>query len=115
MVGKRIAVQSGTTGAFYIEENGEGIEVVSFDEAAGPYLALDAGEVDGVMFDLVSQQDVANNDDTLAVVETFSTEEEYGLATKDAPNLLEAINASLAKFRGDGTYDDIYANWVPEA
>lgn len=115
MVGKRIAVQSGTTGAFYIEENGEGIEVVSFDEAAGPYLALDAGEVDGVMFDLVSQQDVADNDDTLAVVETFATDEEYGLATKDAPNLLEAINTSLAKFRGDGTYDDIYANWFPEA
>lgn len=114
MQGKRIAVQSGTTGAFYIEENGDGIEIVSFDEAAGPYLALDAGDVDGVMFDLVSQQDVADNDDTVAVVESFDTDEEYGLATKDSPNLLSSINESLADLREDGTYDEIYNTWFPE-
>jgi polar amino acid transport system substrate-binding protein len=110
-----VAVQTGTTGEIYAQDNWEGVEIVSFEEAAGPYLALDAGDVDGVLFDLVSQQDVANNDDTLEVVETYSTDEEYGLATKDAPNLLAAINASLAEFREDGTYDEIYAKWFPEA
>jgi polar amino acid transport system substrate-binding protein len=109
-----VAVQTGTTGEIYAQDNWEGVEIVSFEDAAGPYLALDAGDVDGVMFDLVSQQDVANNDDTVEVVETYSTDEEYGLATKDTPNLLEAINASLAKFREDGTYDEIYDKWFPE-
>jgi len=114
---ENVAAQTGTTGEIYAQENweGEGVEIVSFDDAAGPYLALDAGEVEGVIFDLVPQQDVADNDDTVVVVETYDTEEEYGLATKDTPNLLAAINDTLAQFREDGTYDDIYDKWFPEA
>jgi len=110
-----VAAQTGTTGEIYAEENWEGVEIVSFEEAAGPYLALDAGEVDGVLFDLVSQQDVADNDDTVVVVETYATDEEYGLATKDSPNLLTAINESLAELRDSGGYDDIYEKWFPGA
>lgn len=110
-----VAAQTGTTGEIYAQENWEGVEIVSFEDAAGPYLALDAGEVDGVIFDLVPQQDVADNDDTVTVVETYDTDEEYGLATKDTPNLLEAINESLAGLRDDGTYDEIFSKWFPEA
>jgi polar amino acid transport system substrate-binding protein len=110
-----VAAQTGTTGEIYAQENWEGVEIVSFEDAAGPYLALDAGEVDGVVFDLVPQQDVADNDDSVIVVETYDTDEEYGLATKDTPNLLTAINETLTKFRDDGTYDEIYGNWFPEA
>jgi polar amino acid transport system substrate-binding protein len=109
-----VAAQSGTTGEFYAQDNWEGVEIVSFEDAAGPYLALDAGEVDGVIFDLVSQTDVADNDDTLEVVETYETDEDYGLATKDSPNLLAAVNDTLAQFREDGTYDAIFAKWFPE-
>lgn len=116
LIGGSVAVQTGTTPEIYAQENweGEGVEVVSFEDAAGPYLALDAGEVDGVLFDLVSQQDVANNDDTVVIVETYDTGEEYGLATQDTPNLLAAINESLAGLREDGTYDEILNNWFPE-
>ncbi|HJS72334.1 MAG TPA: transporter substrate-binding domain-containing protein [Acidimicrobiia bacterium] len=110
-----VAAQTGTTGQIYAEENFEGVEVVTFEDAAGPYLALDAGEVDGVIFDLVNQQAVADEDDTVTVIENYDTGEEYGLATKDSPNLLAAINESLAGFREDGTYDEIYAAWFPEA
>jgi polar amino acid transport system substrate-binding protein len=113
MQDKSVSVQTGTTGEVWAQDNADGVEIVSFEDAAGPYLALDAGEVDGVLFDLVSQQDVADNDDTVAVVEAFDTGEEYGLATKDTPSLLEAINTSLAKFRDDGTYDEIYEKWFP--
>lgn len=109
-----VAAQTGTTGEIYAQENWGDVEVVSFEDAASPYLALDAGDVDGVVFDLVSQQDVADNDDTVVVVETYDTGEEYGLATQDTPNLLEAINTTLEEFRDDGTYDDIYDNWFPE-
>lgn len=110
-----VGVQTGVTGEIYAQENWEGVEIVSFDDAAGPYLALDAGEVDGVIFDLVSQQGVADLDDTVVVVETYETDEEYGLATKDTPNLLAAINETLAKFQEDGTYEEIYGKWFPGA
>jgi polar amino acid transport system substrate-binding protein len=110
-----VAAQVGTTGEVYANENFEGVEVVTFEDAAGPYLALDAGEVDGVIFDLVNQQAVADEDDSVAVIENYETGEEYGLATKDSPNLLAAINESLAGMREDGTYDEIYAAWFPES
>jgi polar amino acid transport system substrate-binding protein len=110
-----VAVQTGVTGEIYAQENWPDVEIVSFEDAASPYLALDAGDVDGVIFDLVSQQDVADNDDTMVVIETYDTGEEYGLATQGTPNLLDAINSTLSKFRDDGTYDDIYANWFPGA
>jgi ABC-type amino acid transport substrate-binding protein len=48
------------------------------------------------------------------VIETYATDEDYGLATKDTPNLLAAINDTLGKFRSDGTYDEIFNNWFPE-
>lgn len=110
-----VAAQTGTTGELYAQENWGDVEVVSFEDAASPYLALDAGDVDGVVFDLVSQQDVANNDDTVIVVETYDTDEEYGLATQGTPNLLAALNETLAEFRSDGTYDEIYDKWFPES
>jgi polar amino acid transport system substrate-binding protein len=110
-----VGAQVGTTGEVYANENWEGVEVVTFEDAAGPYLALDAGEVDGVIFDLVNQQAVADEDDTVTVVENYDTGEEYGLATQDSPNLLAAINESLAGMREDGTYDEIYAAWFPES
>jgi polar amino acid transport system substrate-binding protein len=117
--GLAVAVQTGTTGAAYAEENAEanGYEVVSFDDAAGPYLALNAGDVAGVLTDIVGNQGVADEDDTVTVVETYATDESYGLAVKEEGSeaLLEAVNASLAQFEEDGTYDEIYASWFPES
>jgi len=116
--GEGLAVQTGTTGAQYAEDNAEefGYEVVSFDDAAGPYLGLDSGDVAGVLTDLVGNQGVADEDDSVVVVETFNTDEQYGFAVKEEGSeaLLEAVNASLATFQDDGTYDEIYANWFPE-
>lgn len=116
--GLGLAVQSGTTGAVYAEEHAEefGYEVISFEDAAGPYLALDSGDVAGVMTDIVGNQGVADEDDTVTVVETFTTDEQYGFAVKEEGSeaLLEAVNASLAKLQDDGTYDQIHANWFPE-
>lgn len=111
--GKEIAVQTETTGHFFARDEGpDGIVIVEFPDADGPLLAMEAGDVDGFMTDLVAGQDIADSSGgRLAVVETFATDEEYGLATKGTPNLLAAINATLSRFRGDGTYDSIYSDW----
>ncbi len=111
--GREIGVQTGTTGHFYARDHGpDGIVIVEFPDADGPLLAMEAGDVEGFLTDLVAGQDIADSSaGRLVVVETFPTDEEYGLATKDTPNLLAAINATLSKFRGDGTYDRIYSDW----
>jgi polar amino acid transport system substrate-binding protein len=114
MAGKKLAVQTGTTGHFYARDNGpEGIEIVEFQDADGPLLAMEAGQVDGFMTDLVVTQDFVNSHEGFEVVATYPTDEVYGLAVKKdgAPNLLAALNASLKKLRDNGTYDRIYNEW----
>ncbi|HEX6947899.1 MAG TPA: transporter substrate-binding domain-containing protein [Acidimicrobiia bacterium] len=112
MVGKRLAVQTGTTGAFYAAENApDGVQVVEYQDADGPFLAIESGEADGFMTDLPVTQDYVERNAGWKVAETFDTGEQYGFATRDTPNLLAALNASLAKLRDDGTYDEIYSNW----
>ena len=112
MAGKKLAVQTGTTGHFSAEENGpEGMELVEFQDADGPFLAIEANTADGFMTDLPVTQDYVDNNPGWKVAATYDTDEVYGLATKDTPNLLAAINATLAKFKEDGTYDRIYDDW----
>jgi polar amino acid transport system substrate-binding protein len=107
-VGKEIAVQTGTTGHYYAEDEGpDGIIIVEFPDADSPWLALEAGDVDGFMTDLVVTQAFVASRAGYTIAGTFEPEE-YGLATKGSPNLLAAINATLAKFRSDGTYDRIF-------
>jgi polar amino acid transport system substrate-binding protein len=112
--GSSIAVQTGTTGEIYAQENApDDAELVSFDEPGDMFLALEAGNVQGVLQDIVTNGDYALNNEGATVVETYPTEEFYGFAVKEegAEDLLEAVNASLAKFQDDGTYDQIYADW----
>jgi polar amino acid transport system substrate-binding protein len=107
-----LAVQTGTTGEIWATENaGDGVEIVSFEAAGDLYLALDAGEVDGVITDLVGNQGyVDENPGVASVVQTFTTDEQYGLAVQEEGSeaLLEAVNTSLQKLRDDGTYDTIF-------
>lgn len=110
--GRPIAVQTGTTGHFFVRDEGpDDVEIVEFEDADGPWLALEAGSVDGFMTDQVATQEFVDANPGFMVVETFETGEEYGWATKDTPNLLAALNETLAKFQGDGTFDSIYSDW----
>jgi polar amino acid transport system substrate-binding protein len=112
--GSSIAVQTGTTGEIYAQENApDDAELVSFDDPGDMFLALEAGNVQGVLQDIVTNGDYALNNEGASVVETYPTEEFYGFAVKEEGSeaLLEAVNASLAKFQDDGTYDQIYADW----
>lgn len=110
-----LAVQSGTTGEFWANDNApEGVEIKSFEAAGDLYLALEAGEADGVVTDLVGNQGyVDDNPGVASVVGTYDTEEQYGLAVQEEGSeaLLEAVNASLQKLRDDGDYDTIFGEW----
>lgn len=112
--GSSIAVQSGTTGEMYAQENApDDAELVSFDNPGDTFLALEAGTVQGVLQDIVPNAEYALNNEGFSIVETYPTDESYGFAVKEegAEDVLAAINASLAKLRDDGTYDQIYADW----
>jgi polar amino acid transport system substrate-binding protein len=109
-----VAVQSGTTGETWLADNTpDGVEVIAFEAIGDLYLALEAGEADGVITDLVGNQGYVDEAGGAKVIESYDTGELYGLAVKEegSESLLTAVNASLDKLTNDGTYDDIYGEW----
>jgi len=108
--GDTVAVQRGTTGETWAQENlPEGVRVRSFPEAPDTYTALEAGNVTAVIFDEPSAVTEAEARDALEVVEKIDTGERYGFGVDPQnPELLEALNRVLAEIKEDGTYQRLY-------
>ncbi len=79
--GVKVGVQQGTTGKTYTEENAKGAEVVTFPSDAEMFQALKAGQVEALLQDLPVNLD-HTTDGQFKVVETYDTDEQYGLAIK---------------------------------
>lgn len=106
--GKKVGVQQATTGKTYAEENVKGADIVSFPGDAEMFAAIKAGQVDALLQDLPVNLD-HTKDGKFAVVETYSTNEQYGLAMKKGNTaLVEAVNEQLAAMKDDGSYQAIY-------
>jgi polar amino acid transport system substrate-binding protein len=110
--GKTVAVQTGTTGESYAAENLSGATIVSFDEPAAMFLALEGGQVDAILQDLPVNVERALSNDATALTATFPTGEQYGFAvSQDNPALATAVNAALAATRSSGTYQEIFEKY----
>ncbi len=115
--GKKLGVQSGTTGADYAKEHApKDADLISFDGEATLYQALKAGNVDAVLQDFPVNARHAQEGD-FTVVQEYDTGEKYGFAVKKdrTDGLLADINDALAAMKKDGTYDDIYQQFFHEA
>lgn len=109
--GRTIGVQSNTTGEAYARENApEDAEITSLEDPGSLFTALDADEVQAILQDLPVNSERARQDDTVEVVATFPTGEQYGfgMKTEGKEALAEAVNEQLAEMRQDGTYDQIF-------
>ena len=113
MAGKTIAVQTGTTGESYAKENAGSAKIQSFDDASAMFLALESGQVDGVLQDFpINAYRAVKQEGKTKVSATFVTDEQYGFAmAKDNTALNDAINESLNEFRATGVYDEIFAKY----
>jgi len=113
LVGLKVGVQRGTTGAEYAS-NIEGIEVSEFDDITIAFQALKNGDVDAIINDdPVSADILANNPDIEAVIVGEPlTDEFYGIAVQSGnTELLDSINTSLANIIASGQYAEIYMEW----
>ncbi|MHB8050482.1 MAG: basic amino acid ABC transporter substrate-binding protein [Coriobacteriia bacterium] len=111
--GKKIGVQSGTTGEAWAQENIPDAELVPFKNATEAFSAAAAGNVDAIVNDLPVSTELLKEDDRgLEIVAQIPTGEQYGFAvSEDNPALLAAMNDALAELRADGTYAEIYEKW----
>jgi polar amino acid transport system substrate-binding protein len=106
-----LGVQADTTGQAYAEENFDG-DITEFDGAAALFAALEAGNVEGILQDLPVNAERATQDDSVTIVETYTTGEQYGFAVSEgATDLSEPLNEALQTVRDDGTYDELYAQY----
>jgi polar amino acid transport system substrate-binding protein len=112
--GKNLGVQTGTTGELYAQENAPSdATITSFENPGDLFVALESGDIVAILQDLVVNGPRTLQDDTVTVVETYPTQEEYGFAYEKGanPELQAAVNDLLAKYKDDGTYDALYQEW----
>jgi polar amino acid transport system substrate-binding protein len=114
LAGKSLAVQEGTTGAIYAEENApEDTELRSFEDLALLQTAVKTGQVDAGINDNGVLYDYIKDNPELDVPAEFDTGEQYGFAVAKDKNdeLLKTVNDVIAGAKEDGTYDEIYEKW----
>ncbi|MQA62030.1 MAG: transporter substrate-binding domain-containing protein [Actinophytocola sp.] len=114
--GKKLAVQNGTTGFDYAQENAKDVELVNFEDLGLLLTAVETGQVDagindnGVLYDWVKEKT------DFEVTTEFDTGEEYGIGVKTGNKaLLELINKHIAEAKSSGKYDEIYEKWFGKA
>ena len=105
--GQKIGVQSGTTSeAFVTDELRQ--EPERAKSPAEAVAALKAGRVAFVIADVDPAKNCVKGEESLAISD-FITSEEYAIAIrKGQPELLQAINATIAEIKADGRL----AQWV---
>ena len=107
--GVTIAVQSGTTGESYAQENFPNATTQPYGNATDAFAAMQAGQANAVITNkAVGAKMVSESYTDAQVIKEIATGEEYGVAvSKDNSALLDAVNDALAAITDDGTLDSI--------
>ena len=118
LAGKKIGVQSGTTGDIYCsdtpENGGFGEDaVMRFDNGALAITALFNDQVDCVVIDNEPAKAFVEANEGLKILETEYVTENYAAAiAKENTELLDKVNAALAELKAEGKLDEIIAKYI---
>ena len=113
LAGKKIGVQSGTTGDIYCAGDYGEDAVSRYDNGALAVQALLNGQVDCVVIDNEPAKAFVTANEGLKILETEYITEEYAAAFgKESTELLANFNAALAELKADGTIDAIIAKYI---
>nr|WP_245839681.1 ABC transporter substrate-binding protein/permease [Nocardia donostiensis] len=112
--GTRIAVVQGTVQDDYVD-NQLNLDPVKFPDYNTAYANLKTGQVDAwVAPSAQAEGAISPGDNTTVAANTFSLENFAAWAVrKDNQPLIDALNAGLDAVIADGTYAELYQNWVP--
>ena len=109
-----IAVQSGTTGETYCQENYPNATVSAYGNSTDAFAAMQAGQADYVCTNLAVVESMLESAyDDAEIVLSIATGEEYAMVvSQDNPELTEAINEALAELEEDGTIDALLQEYM---
>jgi ABC-type amino acid transport substrate-binding protein len=90
-------------------------ELIEFPATSEALAALEAGNVEAVVFDEpVAAYHVANAYQDAEIIEVIPTGEQYGFAvSKDNPELTAAVNWALGDLEKDGSFAAVYEKYFP--
>lgn len=112
LAGKKIAVQTGTTGEIYAEDI-EGAEIQSFTKATDAVLEVLNGKADAMMIDNEPAKAYVAANEGLKILEEEFAVEDYAIAiAKENTELLEKINNALKNLKESGKLDEIVAKYI---
>jgi ABC-type amino acid transport substrate-binding protein len=111
-----VGVQLGTTGELKAKElKKEGKikgEVRTFDTTTDAFSALENGQIQAVINDFpVSAYRAKTGGESLEVVQTIPTGEQYGVSFPENSDLVDPVNKALEEIKKDGTYAKLYEKW----
>ena len=113
--GKRIGVQGGNTAETIVIEQFKQ-EPERFRSAAEACAALKAGRCDAVLVDVEPAKNCVLGEAELAIAPKPVNLEEYAVAIKKGrPELLKAINETIAELKANGKMEAIRAQYTKEA
>ncbi|MGC8821098.1 MAG: basic amino acid ABC transporter substrate-binding protein [Fervidobacterium sp.] len=111
LIGKKVAVQLGTTGDLVVSEI-NGIDIVRFQKFTDAFLELQNGRVDAVVLDEAPAKAYTKKFTKFLISSIIDTGETYGIAVKkNNKELLNFVNQTLDIMKSTGTYNKLLQKW----
>lgn len=112
--GKKIGVQTNTTGDIYATDDFGDEAVMRYNKGADAVVALNQGMIDAVLIDLEPAKAFVAANEGLKILDTEYATEEYAIAfAKNNTELLNKVDGALQELIADGTVQQIVDKYIP--
>ena len=112
LTGKKIGVQTGTTGDIYADDV-KNAEVQRFNKGMEAVMALTQDKLDAVIIDREPAKVFVKENEGLKILDEAFTEEEYAIAIKKGnTELLEKMNAAIKELKESGELQKIVDKYI---
>ena len=112
LTGKKIGVQTGTTGDIYADDV-ENAEVQRFNKVIEAVMALTQDKLEAVIIDREPAKVFVKENEGLKILDEAFTEEEYAIAIKKGnTELLEKMNAAIKELKESGELQKIVDKYI---
>lgn len=112
LTGKKIGVQTGTTGDIYADDI-EGADVQRFNKGMEAVMALTQDKVDAVIIDREPAKVFVKENEGLKILDEAFTEEAYAIAVKKGnTELVEQMNAAIKDLKESGELQKIVDKYI---